>query len=120
MELSARARAAREAIEPVTSFFLSLRALDGQDDDVDLTFGDPHEMPLPELVDALRTQLEPRSEDWFAYKSSLAPARETVAAGLRAELGLDRHDDQPSRTHVRTPEGARPSGRRGARPDQSV
>ncbi|MCP2265591.1 aminotransferase class I/II-fold pyridoxal phosphate-dependent enzyme [Promicromonospora thailandica] len=88
MSLSRRAQAAQEAIEPVTSFFLSLRALDGQPDVVDLTFGDPHEMPLPALVDALRTNVEPRSADWFAYKSSLAPAQEAVAAGLRAELGL--------------------------------
>jgi aspartate aminotransferase len=88
MELSERARAARDAIEPVTSFFLSLREMDGQPDVVDLTFGDPHEMPLPALVDALRANLEPRAEDWFAYKSSLAPAQETIAAGLRDELGL--------------------------------
>lgn len=89
MELSDRARAAGDAIEPVTSFFLSLRATDGRADVVDLSFGDPHEMPLPALVDALRANLEPRAEDWFAYKTSLAPAQEAVAAGLRAELGLD-------------------------------
>ena len=88
MELSERARAAGQAIEPVTSFFVALRAMDGQDDVVDLTFGDPHEMPLPALVDALRDNLEPRSTDWFAYKTSLAAAQETIAAGLRTELGL--------------------------------
>ena len=57
MSLSQRARAAQEAIEPVTSFFLSLRALDGQPGVVDLTFGDPHEMPLTGLVDALRANV---------------------------------------------------------------
>lgn len=88
MELSNRARAAGDAIAPVTSFFLSLRAMDGQPGVVDLTFGDPHEMPLPALVNALRANIEPRAEDWFAYKSSLAPAQETIATGLRAELGL--------------------------------
>ena len=88
MELSNRARAAQDAIEPVTSFFVSLRAMDGQRDVVDLTFGDPHEMPLRGLVDALRTNLEPRAVDWFAYKTSLAPARETIAEGLQGELGL--------------------------------
>ena len=88
MELSGRAQAASDAIEPVTSFYLSLRAMDGRADVVDLTFGDPHEMPLPALVDALRANLEPRAVDWFAYKSSLAPAQEAVAAGLRDELGL--------------------------------
>jgi aspartate/methionine/tyrosine aminotransferase len=88
MELSDRARAVDQAIAPVTSFFLSLREKDGQDDVVDLTFGDPHEMPLPALVSAIRENLEPRSTDWFAYKSSLAPAQEAIAAGLRDELGL--------------------------------
>lgn len=88
MELSGRARAAGEAIEPVTSFFLSLRAMDGRPGVVDLTFGDPHEMPLPGLVDAIRANVEPRAVDWFAYKTSLAPAQEAIAAGLGAELGL--------------------------------
>jgi aspartate aminotransferase len=88
MELSNRARAAGDAIEPVTSFFLSLRAMDGRPGVVDLTFGDPHEMPLPALVDAMRANLEPRAQDWFAYKTSLAPAQEAVATGLRGELGL--------------------------------
>ncbi len=98
MELSERAQAARGAIEPVTSFFLSLRAMDGQPDVVDLTFGDPHEMPLPALVDALRMNLEPRAEDWFAYKTSLAPARETIAAGLQGELGLPFEPDDIAMT----------------------
>lgn len=98
MELSNRALAAHDAIEPVTSFFLSLRAMDGQPDVVDLTFGDPHEMPLPALVDALRANLEPRAEDWFAYKTSLPPAREAIAAGLQAELGLPFEPDDIAMT----------------------
>ncbi len=98
MELSERAHAASDAIEPVTSFFLSLRAMDGQPGVVDLTFGDPHEMPLPALVDALRANVEPRSEDWFAYKTSLAPARETIAAGLQGELGLPFEPDDIAMT----------------------
>ncbi|WP_265522117.1 aminotransferase class I/II-fold pyridoxal phosphate-dependent enzyme [Oerskovia flava] len=98
MELSGRAHAARDAIEPVTSFFVSLRAMDGRHDVVDLTFGDPHEMPLPALVDALRANLEPRAEDWFAYKTSLAPARETIATGLQGELGLPFEPDDIAMT----------------------
>lgn len=98
MELSKRALAARDAIEPVTSFFLSLRAMDGRPDVVDLTFGDPHEMPLPAFVDALRANLEPRAEDWFAYKSSQAPAQEAVAAGLRDELALPFEPDDIAMT----------------------
>lgn len=98
MELSDRARAADAAIAPVTSFFLTLRAEDGQDDVVDLTFGDPHEMPLTGLVDAIREQLEPRGVDWFAYKTSVPAAQETVVAGLRDELGLPFEPDDVTMT----------------------
>lgn len=98
MELSDRARAAQDAIEPVTSFFVSLRTMDQQAGVVDLAFGDPHEMPLRGLVDALRANLEPRAPDWFAYKSSLAPARETIAEGLRGELGLPFDSDDVAMT----------------------
>ena len=55
----------------------------------DLTFGNPHEPPLPELVRALRTHIEPQTTDWFAYKFSEAEPRRVIAEGLRAELGLN-------------------------------
>jgi aspartate/methionine/tyrosine aminotransferase len=55
----------------------------------DLTFGNPHEPPLPDLVHALRTHIEPKAVDWFAYKLSEAEPRRVIAEGLRAELGLD-------------------------------
>jgi aspartate aminotransferase len=55
----------------------------------DLTFGNPHEPPLPELVRALRTHIEPQSTDWFAYKFSEEEPRRVIAEGLRAELGLN-------------------------------
>ena len=55
----------------------------------DLTFGNPHEPPLPDLVRALRTHIEPKSTDWFAYKFSEEEPRCVIAEGLRAELGLD-------------------------------
>jgi aspartate/methionine/tyrosine aminotransferase len=43
---------------------------------------------LPDLVAALRTHIEPRSVDWFAYKLSEAKPRRVIAEGLRTELGL--------------------------------
>lgn len=55
----------------------------------DLTFGNPHEQPLPGLVSALRTHIEPQAVDWFAYKLSEAEPRRVIAEGLRAELGLN-------------------------------
>lgn len=87
MELSNRALGAQASIDKVTSFFGSIEALD-QDDALDFTFGNPHEMALPGLVDALRPQLEPRTIDWFAYKTSERTPREVVASALAEELSL--------------------------------
>ncbi len=72
------------------AFFQTYRG-GGTDDEVvaDLTFGNPHEQPLPDLVRALRTHIEPQAVDWFAYKLSEAEPRRVIAEGLRAELGLD-------------------------------
>jgi aspartate aminotransferase len=74
----------------VLDFIQSYRA--GVPDDqvvADLTFGNPHEPPLPDLVRALRTHIEPKSSDWFAYKFSEEEPRRVIAEGLRAELGLN-------------------------------
>ncbi len=48
----------------------------------DFVAGNPHEMPLPKFVDALRKWLEPRSKDHFAYKMSDPDAVRTVVASL--------------------------------------
>jgi aspartate aminotransferase len=56
---------------------------------LDFTFGDPHEMPLPGYVDALREAVLPRDELWFAYKFSQVPAQEAAAASLSRHLGVD-------------------------------
>jgi aspartate aminotransferase len=50
--------------------------------------GNPQEMPLPGYVNALRTALEPRDKDWFAYKLSEPRSRETVAGTLASRTGL--------------------------------
>ncbi|RIK47371.1 MAG: aminotransferase [Chloroflexi bacterium] len=55
---------------------------------VDLTFGNPHEMPLPGLVDALRDWATPLTKDWFAYKMSERYAREAVAESLQAATAI--------------------------------
>jgi aspartate aminotransferase len=60
----------------------------------DFVFGNPHELPLPEVTAALRRNLEPRHEDWFAYKLNEPDSRRTVAASLRRlrELPFDEAD----------------------------
>lgn len=88
MELSVRATRALSEIEHVTSFFASLQALEGREDILDFTFGNPHELPLAGLVAALREGVEPRSVDHFAYKTSEEEPREVIAHALRGELGL--------------------------------
>jgi aspartate aminotransferase len=55
---------------------------------VDLTFGNPHEPPLPGLVAALQRYAVPQHAQWFAYPESLPEAQEVVAASLRAWRGL--------------------------------
>ncbi|SFC09391.1 aminotransferase class I/II-fold pyridoxal phosphate-dependent enzyme [Tropicimonas isoalkanivorans] len=87
--LSQRSRSASDEIRPVFEFFAGYRA-DVPDENVraDLTFGNPHEMPLPGLVACLKDRAEPHSVDWFAYKTSEEEPRTAVADTLRAELGL--------------------------------
>ena len=55
---------------------------------LDFTFGDPHEMPIPEYVEALRAAAVPGDELWFAYKFSLVEAQEAAAAALRKVVDL--------------------------------
>ncbi|MEO6208331.1 MAG: aminotransferase class I/II-fold pyridoxal phosphate-dependent enzyme [Candidatus Limnocylindrales bacterium] len=55
----------------------------------DFTFGNPQELPLPGLVDALQRNAVPRDKDWFAYKFSEEEPRGVVAASLKARTGID-------------------------------
>jgi aspartate/methionine/tyrosine aminotransferase len=88
--VSARGMGAAEESATVRRFFEGVMARTANGGDFcDFTFGNPHEMPLPGLVAALRRSVEPKREDWFAYKTSEPEAREVIAAGLRRELGLD-------------------------------
>jgi aspartate aminotransferase len=87
--LSARAISTAAAIDTVFGFFSSYRTgTDDKDVRADLTFGNPHEMPLPALVSAIRARMEPQRADWFAYKTSEEEPRAVIAAALGEELGL--------------------------------
>jgi aspartate aminotransferase len=55
---------------------------------LDFTFGDPHEMQMPEYVDALRAAVVPQDELWFAYKQSEPAAEEAAAASLERVVPL--------------------------------
>jgi aspartate aminotransferase len=54
----------------------------------DFTFGNPHEMPLPGLVEALRARALPRDKNWFAYKTSEEEPAAFLAEHVGKELGL--------------------------------
>ncbi|WP_254773688.1 aminotransferase class I/II-fold pyridoxal phosphate-dependent enzyme [Microbacterium sp. cf046] len=85
-------------MDRVTAFFDRMQGIADDPDALDFTFGNPHEMALPGLTDAMRAQLEPRSVDWYAYKSNERPAQEAAAAGLSRELALEFEPDDIAMT----------------------
>ncbi len=54
----------------------------------DFMLGNPHEMPLPGLVAAIRDAAVPHDKDWFAYKASEDAPRAFLAAEVGRELAL--------------------------------
>ncbi|MDQ0849098.1 aspartate aminotransferase [Arthrobacter sp. B3I9] len=65
----------------------------------DFIFGNPHEMPQPAYVQALRDALTPRDEGWFGYKSNEPEARTAAAGSLRDLLGIP---FEPADVHLTT------------------
>lgn len=97
--LSERAVATSGAIDGVFSFLRNYRAgVEDKDVRADLTFGNPHEMPLPALVSAIRHRMEPHAPNWFAYKTSEEEPRSVIAAALGDELGLPFHPEDIAMT----------------------
>src|SRR5258708_3401145 len=88
--VSARMQRADAAFAAVKDFYFSSRYGERRLDPgiCDFTFGNPHEMPLPGVVAALRERAVPRDESWFAYKTSEAEPQAFVAERLARELQL--------------------------------
>lgn len=85
-----RSERLRASIAPFLEFFSGPYGALNQDPAVaNFAVGNPQEMPLRGYVDALRTHLEPRDKDWFAYKMSEPASRAAVARTLSARSGLD-------------------------------
>jgi aspartate aminotransferase len=55
----------------------------------DFMLGNPHELPLPGLVDVLRRNVEPDDPNWFAYKLNEPESRIPVARSLTRLTGLE-------------------------------
>jgi aspartate aminotransferase len=84
-----RAHAAAQSIQKLESFFMSYTAALRRTPAVaDFTFGNPHEMPLPGVVEAIKTHAEPQNVDWYAYKSNEVDACAFLADALSTELDL--------------------------------
>jgi aspartate aminotransferase len=88
--VSRRATAADEGFARVGEFYFSSRygKRRGAADICDFTFGNPHEMPLSGLVDALTHAAVPQDKNWFAYKSSEPEPQAFLAQRHGSELGL--------------------------------
>ncbi|MFY9882520.1 MAG: aminotransferase class I/II-fold pyridoxal phosphate-dependent enzyme [Pseudolabrys sp.] len=88
--VSGRTTAADTAFAAVRDFYLSSRYGERRGDPgiCDLTFGNPHEMPLAGLVTALRERAMPKHKDWFAYKTSEKESQAFLAQRLQSELAL--------------------------------
>jgi aspartate aminotransferase len=79
----------RESIAPFMAFFAGPFAkLNANPEIANFAVGNPQDLPMPEYVDALRANLEPRARDWFAYKDSEPKSQITVARSLSARTGM--------------------------------
>jgi aspartate aminotransferase len=90
LEFSRRSLAAHRTFSAVGEFYFNSRygKRRGDADISDFTFGNPHEMPLQGIVDALRDAAVPHDKNWFAYKSSEPEPQAFLAERLSIELGL--------------------------------
>ena len=90
MATSSRIRAADAAFAAVKHFHSSSRYAERRFDPAisDFTFGNPHELPLPGLVAAIRERAQPHDKNWFAYKTSEQEPQAFIAEHVGKELGL--------------------------------
>ena len=89
-----------EYLEPVLSFVgdEELAARAARPDACDLQFGNPQEMPLPEIQQALTRWAVPQNKNWFAYKFSDPSAIRVAVDSLREHVGITFDPDDVSMT----------------------
>jgi aspartate aminotransferase len=97
--MSAYSRAVRgmvEYLEPVLAHVsdLALERRATQAGACDFRFGNPQEMPLPQIQQAITKAAEPKNKDWFAYKFSDPVATKVAVESLKQRVGMefDQHD----------------------------
>ena len=89
------------SLEAFLNCYRTYVAIATDPDACDFVFGNPHEMPLPEIGDAIARWAAPRSERWFEYKGSVQGARpgllrtdtvkKAIANGALLAAETDRH-----------------------------
>jgi len=89
--ISKRSRAAAASIAVLEDFYFRSRygVRRGDPEICDFTFGNPHEFPLPGIVDAIQSRAVPKNKDWYAYKTSEPEPQAFLAQKVGAELDLD-------------------------------
>jgi aspartate aminotransferase len=84
-------RAMLEYLEPVLANVsdLALERRATQPDACDFRFGNPQEMPLPQIQQAITKWAVPKNKDWFAYKFNDPQAVNVAVESLRHRVGID-------------------------------
>jgi len=90
---SSRSRAAEREVALTQRFLRSANAAAKDPNGCRFTFGNPQELALPAMVDALRTGAQPLDPQWFAYKDNEAAPRAVIAEALTGELGVAVHPE---------------------------
>jgi len=90
---SSRSRAAEREVALTQRFLRSANAAAKDPHGCRFTFGNPQELALPAMVDALRAAAQPLDPQWFAYKDNEAAPRAVIAEALTGELGVAVHPE---------------------------
>jgi aspartate/methionine/tyrosine aminotransferase len=96
--MSAYSRTVRgmiEYLEPVLEF---VGGADPGPQASDFRFGNPQEMPLPEIQEAITRWAAPKDKDWFAYKFSEPSAVRVAVESLKDRVGIDFDPDDIAMT----------------------
>ena len=84
-------RGMMEYLEPVFAHVndLALERRATQPDACDFRFGNPQEMPLPAIQEAIAKWAVPQNKDWFAYKFSEPQATRVAAESASRRVGIE-------------------------------
>src|SRR5258708_40215866 len=87
--VAARILEIQRSLDAFTRLFETYPAVAADPTACDFVFGNPHEMPLPEIGEAIARWAVPRSEHWFEYKTSEPAPQRAVARSLRDRIRID-------------------------------